>query len=153
MRNTFIRFSKNQYRLNIFELMRVFVVVIVFSSASLVCASLSFATIRIIFPMLYRFPLLPIILRPFTGHFVRGSLTLLLPFSHIGLLFRAWFISFTTMFVWEISELLFDVLIPQVCTIDFCASESNSHTCLAYQSIAPYQRLIRRFDFRTVIPR
>ncbi|KAJ3895442.1 nucleoporin protein Ndc1-Nup-domain-containing protein [Lentinula edodes] len=117
--------ASNQYRLNVFELMRVFVVVIVFSSASLVCASLSFATIRIIFPVLYRFPLLPIILRPFTGHFVRGSITLLLPFSHIGLLFRAWFISFTTMFVWEISELLFDVLIPQPIKVSHLISDSS----------------------------
>ncbi|KAJ3747284.1 nucleoporin protein Ndc1-Nup [Lentinula detonsa] len=115
----------NRYRLNIFELIRVFVVVIVSTSASLFCASLSFAIIRMLFPILYRFPLLPMILRPFTGHFVRGSLTLVLPFYHIGLLFRAWFIGFATMIVWEISELLFDVLIPQPINVSHLVADSS----------------------------
>ncbi|KAJ3731095.1 nucleoporin protein Ndc1-Nup [Lentinula guzmanii] len=107
------------------QLIRVFVVVIVSTSASLFCASLSFAIIRMLFPILYRFPLLPMILRPFTGHFVRGSLTLVLPFYHIGLLFRAWFIGFATMIVWEISELLFDVLIPQPINVSHLVADSS----------------------------
>ncbi|KAJ3802495.1 nucleoporin protein Ndc1-Nup [Lentinula aff. detonsa] len=115
----------NRYRLDIFELIRVFVVAIVSTSASLFCASLSFAIIRMLFPILYRFPLLPMILRPFTGHFVRGSLTLVLPFYHIGLLFRAWFIGFATMIVWEISELLFDVLIPQPINVSHLVADSS----------------------------
>lgn len=74
------------------------------------------------FPVIYKLPLLPIMLRPFTGHFVRGPFTLMLLFSQFGLLLRAWFLGFTTLFIWEISELLFDVIIPQVCSID-CVSK------------------------------
>ncbi|KAJ4482155.1 nucleoporin protein Ndc1-Nup [Lentinula aciculospora] len=120
-----LRWTLPPYRLNVFELIRIFIVVAVVSSASLFSASLSFAAIRMLFPILYKFPLLPLILRPFTGHFVRGSLTLMLPFSHIGLLFRAWFVGFTTMFVWEISELSFDVSIPQPIIVSHLVADSS----------------------------
>lgn len=65
-------------------------------------------------PPLYKLPLLHVFLRPFTAHFLRGSWTLLLPFRHFTLIIRAWFLSFSTMASWEISELLFDFFIPQV---------------------------------------
>ncbi|KIK69550.1 hypothetical protein GYMLUDRAFT_510341 [Collybiopsis luxurians FD-317 M1] len=103
----------NKYRLNIFELIRVIVVVSLFTSGSLLCACAVFAVVRMSFPVIYKLPLLPIMLRPFTGHFVRGPFTLMLLFSQFGLLLRAWFLGFTTLFIWEISELLFDVIIPQ----------------------------------------
>ncbi|KAF5389266.1 hypothetical protein D9757_003532 [Collybiopsis confluens] len=117
----------NQHRINIFEITRVVIIAGLFTSASLSFACLAFAVIRMSFPVIYKLPLLPTVLRPFTGHFVRGSLTVMLPFSHVGLLFRAWFLGFTTFFLWEISEFLFDVIIPQ---------PINASTLIADASVA-----------------
>ncbi|KAF9077658.1 nucleoporin protein Ndc1-Nup [Rhodocollybia butyracea] len=140
----FIRWSlpSNQYRFNVFELIRIVVVVTVFTSASLVCASFGFAAIRMSFPILYKLPLLPLVLRPFTGHFIRGSFTFILPLSHIGLLFRAWFLGFTTSFLWETSELLFDAVIPQPISTSNVVAEPS---VVLVSGLASSDRIIKFF--------
>lgn len=62
-------------------------------------------------------------LRPFIGHFLSGKSTRVLagivklPFENFGLVVRAWWLGFTTLFLWEVAEVLFDALIPKVCIL------------------------------------
>jgi hypothetical protein len=85
-----------------------------FTSLTLSFSAAVFGLVRLALPVLYKLPILPLLLRPFTGHFLRGSYTIFLPFRHLALLSRAWFLGVTTMFIWESSDVLFDAFIPQV---------------------------------------
>lgn len=90
--------------------------VIILSSLSLPFASILFGISRsLILPLLYQLPLLHYALRPFTAHFLRGGTwTLVLPLYHISFLFRTWFLSSTTLSLWELTETIFDAFISQV---------------------------------------
>ncbi|KAF9261663.1 hypothetical protein L218DRAFT_905074 [Marasmius fiardii PR-910] len=85
----------------------------ILTSAFLPVATGVFAFLRLSLPILYRIPVLPLLLRPFTAHFLRGPWTPLLPLYHYKLLVRAWFLGFTTLANWEFSEALFDSFIFQ----------------------------------------
>ena len=76
-------------------------------------ASALFA-IAILLPALYKLPFLPFVLRPFTGHFLRGPWTFSLSLHHFGLLARAWLLGFSTYISWEISECLFEKIVAEV---------------------------------------
>ena len=85
-----------------------------FTTIAISVASALFALARILLPVLYKLPLLPIVLRPFTGHFLRGPWTFSLPLRHFGLLARAWLLGFSTFISWEISECLFEKIVAEV---------------------------------------
>lgn len=86
----------------------------IFTTIAISVTSVLFALARILLPALYRFPFLPFILRPFTGHFLRGAWTFSLVFLHFGLLCRAWFLGFSTFISWEIAECLFEKIVAEV---------------------------------------
>ena len=86
----------------------------IFTTIAISVASASFGLARILLPALYKLPLLPFFLRPFTGHFLRGPWTLSLPLRHFGLLARAWLLGFSTFISWEISECLFEKIVAEV---------------------------------------
>lgn len=71
-------------------------------------------TRSIVLPILYKFPILPRILKPFSAHFVRGSFSLVLLAKHWTLICRASILGFTTASSWEFAEGLFDILVAEV---------------------------------------
>jgi len=86
-----------------------------FQSALVVIGGLIFFCIgRVVLPVLYGIPFFSIFLRPFTAHFLKGSWTIVLFFYHIRLAIRAYFLSFSTFLVWEITDNLFDRVITEV---------------------------------------
>lgn len=85
-----------------------------FTTIAISVASTLFALARILLPALYKLPFLPFVLRPFTGHFLRGPWTFSLPLRHFGLLARAWLLGFSTFISWEISECLFEKIVAEV---------------------------------------
>ena len=86
----------------------------IFTTIAISVASGLFALARILLPALYKLPVLPFVLRPFTGHFLRGPWTFSLPLRHFGLLARAWLLGFSTFISWEISECLFEKIVAEV---------------------------------------
>jgi len=100
------------------------VVSFIFTTIAISVASVLFALARILLPVLYKLPLLPLVLRPLTAHFLRGPWTFSLPLRHLGLLSRAWFLGFTTFITWEIAECLFEKIVADV------RSPSNVVPCI-----------------------
>lgn len=86
----------------------------IFTTIAICAASALFVLARILLPALYKLPFLPFVLRPFTGHFLRGPWTFSLPLRHFGLLARSWLLGFTTFISWEISECLFEKIVAEV---------------------------------------
>ena len=86
----------------------------IFTTIAICAASALFALARILLPALYKLPFLPFVLRPLTGHFLRGPWTFSLPLRHFGLLARSWLLGFTTFISWEISECLFEKIVAEV---------------------------------------
>lgn len=116
--NFFVSKSPNRnWALRLGIVLRTLVVAALLVTITLPSAAILFALARLAFPVLYKVPLAPHILRPFTGHFLRGSWTLLLPLHHFPLLVRAWFLGCTTLLTWESADALFDAFIAQVCFI------------------------------------
>lgn len=93
---------------------------------SLPLAAFLFAIARVLLPVLYQIPILPIFLRPFTAHFLRGSWTLFLPLRHFSLILRAWFLGFTTAFIWEAAESLFETIVSVPVTITHLTTDPNT---------------------------
>ncbi|KAF8635261.1 hypothetical protein AX15_000484 [Amanita polypyramis BW_CC] len=90
-------------------------------SAPLTC--LLFVISRLLLPLLYLIPPLPYLLRPFTAHFLRGSWSLSLPLYHLSLLIRGWFITYTTLLIWEFASVLFELSISQPITVSHLTAD------------------------------
>ncbi|TEB26038.1 hypothetical protein FA13DRAFT_1756427 [Coprinellus micaceus] len=98
----------------VLQVMVAFFVSTVSITATIPLACTAFALIRVfILPTLYQLPFVRIALRPFTAHFLRGPYTLSLPFRHIQLLARSWFVGLTTLFLWEATEYMFDGMLSE----------------------------------------
>ncbi|KAJ3514507.1 hypothetical protein NLJ89_g2337 [Agrocybe chaxingu] len=97
----------------------------VFTTLSLATASLVFGAARLALPILYKIPFVSIFLRPFTAHFLKGSWTLSLPLLHIPLLFRAWFLGFSTFLTWEASDVLFEGVVSETSSVSTQTSDPN----------------------------
>ncbi|KAF5353752.1 hypothetical protein D9758_008654 [Tetrapyrgos nigripes] len=97
-------------------------VVAVLTSICLPLASIVFGVLRGCLPIVYKFPLIHIFLRPFTAHFLRGSWSMLLPFYHYKLFFRAWFLGASTLGIWETSEAIFDVFVSEPVKVSHLAA-------------------------------
>jgi hypothetical protein len=89
-------------------------------------ASVLFALARLLLPAFYRLPFLPFVLRPFTGHFLRGPWTFSLLLHHFGLLSRAWFLGFTTFISWEIAECLFEKIVAEITPLSTLSPDHNT---------------------------
>jgi len=106
--------QSHKWPLSLAEILKALVIVVLFASFTLPCSTVIFAVTRMLLPILYETPVLHLVLRPLSAHFLRGSWTIFLLFRHFPLLFRAWFLSFTTLAAWETSEVLFDAFVTQV---------------------------------------
>ncbi|KAL0579252.1 hypothetical protein V5O48_002756 [Marasmius crinis-equi] len=107
------RWNSSQTRFGPVELVQSIIFAGILTTTFMPVATVIIAITRFSLPILYKIPVFPLFLRPFTAHFLRGSWTVFLPFYHLGLLFRAWFLGFTTVVTWEFSETLFDVFVAQ----------------------------------------
>ncbi|KAF9466851.1 nucleoporin protein Ndc1-Nup [Collybia nuda] len=104
---------------------RSLIIAVLFTSVTVTFSAVVFGLVRFALPLVYKLPILPFFLRPFTAHFLRGSWTILLPFQHVSLLMRAWFLGITTMFIWESTNALFDTFIPQPISISHLTPDPN----------------------------
>ncbi|KLO15190.1 hypothetical protein SCHPADRAFT_849874 [Schizopora paradoxa] len=69
-----------------------------------------FAVSRIVvLPILYRIPIVHGILRPFIAHFLRPKFTVTFLWTHFAMILRAHFISLTTLLLWEVTSVMFDI--------------------------------------------
>ncbi|KAJ7578193.1 nucleoporin protein Ndc1-Nup [Mycena floridula] len=99
---------------SIVDILRTGFVVTVLTTFSVASSTLLFAFARIvIIPLLFKLPILPIFLRPFMAHFIKGPWTFTLIFRHFPLVVRAWFLGATTLATWEMSEMVFDSFVCQ----------------------------------------
>ncbi|TDL14209.1 hypothetical protein BD410DRAFT_865598, partial [Rickenella mellea] len=81
-------------------------------------ATIAFGAIRsIVFPIVYRLPVIHTLLRPFVAHFMRPKYTLTFLWTHSDLIIRAYFLSVTSMFIWEVSSTLLDVCLSLVSNV------------------------------------
>ncbi|EFI26696.1 hypothetical protein CC1G_15467 [Coprinopsis cinerea okayama7 len=102
-----------------------FIAVISITSA-LPIACFTFGAARmLVLPVVYKLPFLRSLLKPFVNHFTKGPYTFVLPLKHLTLLIRAWFLGFTTFFLWELSEAMFDGLISEPVAVTTQGSKSN----------------------------
>lgn len=108
----------SQWPLSVYDTVKIVLVSLVSSTIALPASCILFAGARFTLPLLYKLPILPIFLRPFTAHFLRGSWTITLLLKHFTLLVRAWLLSVTTLLIWEISESLFEKSVSRVSMID-----------------------------------
>ena len=87
----------------------------IFTFFSLIISTLLFGLTRsILLPIFFKIPILHQILRPFGAHFLRGGWTLWLPMRNLSLVFRTFFLAFSTVASWEWVEQLFDVFVSKV---------------------------------------
>ncbi|PPR04189.1 hypothetical protein CVT24_010737 [Panaeolus cyanescens] len=98
----------------------------VFTTLTLTASMTTFAALRAILPVFFKLPIIPLFLRPFTAHFIKGSWTFLLPFFHISLLFRGWLLAFTTFFLWDVADSLFDSVVSEAVPISLLGKEPNT---------------------------
>ncbi|KAF8871139.1 nucleoporin protein Ndc1-Nup [Gymnopilus junonius] len=71
-------------------------------------------------------PLVSLLLRPFTAHFLRGQWTLLLPFRHIALVVRAWGLATSTFLVWELADTLFEHIVSEPTPVSTFSPDANT---------------------------
>ncbi|KAG6819110.1 hypothetical protein H0H93_015355, partial [Arthromyces matolae] len=138
-------------RFNVTHILQSFIVAALLASLALPIAGFAFFLIRTTtLPLLYKLPILHNFLRPFTAHFLRGPWTIFLPFRHISLLIRTWFLAFTTLVTWEFSNTVFETFIynplsvigstpePHVTLISGISSTDLGFRYMAYQDIRKF---------------
>ncbi|KIY45728.1 hypothetical protein FISHEDRAFT_48838 [Fistulina hepatica ATCC 64428] len=96
-----------------FSFFDVAVGVMIMAIMSLPISFLLLCTARVVLPLLYRIPLLPIFIRPFTAHFLRVPWTLIVPLGHVDLIFRSLSLGFSTLTTWEMSYAFFETSVAQ----------------------------------------
>ena len=106
--------TSNGEKIQSFGLARVVTVVLttlVYTMMVTVAHLVIFALTRsTVLPLLYQLPFVPVLLRPFTAHFLRGQWTLMLLTRHWALVTRAFYLAVSTVGIWEFAESAFDAI-------------------------------------------
>ncbi|KAH6887245.1 nucleoporin protein Ndc1-Nup, partial [Coprinopsis sp. MPI-PUGE-AT-0042] len=125
-----------------------FVISLVSITSSLPLACIIFGAIRmLVLPILFQLPLIHTFLRPFAYHFLRGPVTLALPFLHLPLLARAWFVGLTTFFLWEVSETLFDGSVSEPVPVTGSKSNPTANQTLLVSGISSNDLIMKYFAY------
>jgi nucleoporin NDC1 len=101
---------------------------------------------RFILPILFKFPVIPLFLRPFMGHFTKGYV-LLQPWKHVPTVMRGWGLAASTITTWEFAEILFDTQIAQpvpcshLSDIDLVAGASSSDRLFQYFALRELEQV------------
>ncbi|KAG6910335.1 hypothetical protein DXG01_011403 [Tephrocybe rancida] len=119
-----VRQSMRQ-RFSVGDIIHSIVIAALISMIALPLSAIIFGLLRFSLPLVYKLPLIHNLLRPFTAHFLRGPWTLSLPFRHIALLLRAWFLAFTTLATWEFANATFETFIYNPLSVTGATSEPN----------------------------
>ncbi|CAL1710388.1 unnamed protein product [Somion occarium] len=113
-------FSPNAHIQN-FRLARVLIVgftLVLLATLNTAVHTFLFGLARLIaLPALYKLPLIPRLLRPFTSHFLRGPYSLVLLLRNGPLIARAFALSFSTLAIWEFAESVFDHVVSEPVTV------------------------------------
>ncbi|KAH9476277.1 Nucleoporin NDC1 [Psilocybe cubensis] len=118
--------SHSGHTVQFFTVAMAIIVSTVFSTMAISTASLLFAIARLCLPILIRIPLVSLLLRPFTAHFLKGQWSILLPLIHIPLLVRAWILAFTTLVTWEIADDLFEHVVSEPAHVSQVTADANT---------------------------
>ncbi|KAJ8081797.1 hypothetical protein PM082_007643 [Marasmius tenuissimus] len=136
------RWNSSQTKFGLVDVAQSILLSSILTTGFMFIATFIFAGFRLTLPIIYQIPVVPIFLRPFTAHFLRGSWTFLLPFYHYKLLFRAWFLGFTTVVTWEFSEALFDTYVSQSIVI---SSSTADPTVTLVSGVSSSDRVFKFF--------
>ncbi|KXN81967.1 Nucleoporin NDC1, partial [Leucoagaricus sp. SymC.cos] len=117
--------SEASPNITLLDVIRAFIVATLLSFLALPVTAGVFAVARLSLPILYNFPLIASLLKPFTTHFLRGSWTILLPFRHIDLIRRAVHLGFVSAFIWETADTLFDLNVAKQIPVANLAADPN----------------------------
>ncbi|EKM75430.1 hypothetical protein AGABI1DRAFT_116372 [Agaricus bisporus var. burnettii JB137-S8] len=112
-------------KLTFSDIVRAAIVSAVLSAMVMPVTASVFALTRLFLPIVYKLPILPSFLKPFTAHFLRGSWTIVLPFSHINLICRAFCLGFISFFTWEILDTLFDLNVAKRIPVAYLTADPN----------------------------
>ncbi|KAF7760343.1 hypothetical protein Agabi119p4_11019 [Agaricus bisporus var. burnettii] len=112
-------------KLTFSDIVRAAIVSAVLSAMVMPVTASVFALTRLFLPIVYKLPILPSFLKPFTAHFLRGSWTIVLPFSHINLICRAFCLGFISFFTWEILDTLFDLNVAKCIPVAYLTADPN----------------------------
>ncbi|THH07904.1 hypothetical protein EW145_g3066 [Phellinidium pouzarii] len=100
---------------------------ILLSAISTLLSLFIFGALRmLIFPLLYRIPILHDLLRPLMAHFFRPKYTISFLWSHFDLVVRAYLIVLSTHLIWDITSTMFDVAFSMPAT----ATEGSKDSAL-----------------------
>ncbi|KAJ3479451.1 hypothetical protein NLI96_g9046 [Meripilus lineatus] len=67
----------------------------------------------ILLPIVYKIPILPRFIRPFSAHFLKGPMSFVVLAQNWSLVSRAFVVGFMTLLQWEFSESVFDALVAE----------------------------------------
>ncbi|RPD56539.1 hypothetical protein L226DRAFT_455586 [Lentinus tigrinus ALCF2SS1-7] len=70
-----------------------------------------------VLPLLYQLPLVSMVLRPFTAHFLRGQWIPMLLNRHWSVVSRAFYLALGTVSIWEFAESSFDAIVAEPVTV------------------------------------
>ncbi|RXW17250.1 hypothetical protein EST38_g8607 [Candolleomyces aberdarensis] len=127
-----------------------FFVSVVSVSPSLPLACVVFGLGRmVVLPSLYQLPFIPVFLKPFTAHFLlkRGPYTLLLPFTHIPLLARAWFVGLTTFFLWGSAETMFEGIVCEPVPVAASPTNPTANVTLLVSGVSSADPIMKYFAY------
>lgn len=114
--------------------------------AALPFSGLLFVLGRLGLALLYRVPVLPVLLRPFTAHFLRGSWAIALPIKHVGLLGSCVVVGALTTALWEAVFYLFDSFISMPITA--AQGAPDAPVAIAAGVTSPSSELMQALAFR-----
>ena len=101
--------------LNLRHVLTIAVTVFVFPGLVTAVHSINFGIARtFVLPVLFRIPVVSMLLRPVAAHFLKGSWTLTLLLHHTSIIRRAFYLGRLTMVVWELAEGAFDAIVSEV---------------------------------------
>ncbi|TFY76297.1 hypothetical protein EWM64_g7713 [Hericium alpestre] len=96
------------------QVFKVGVISSVFTSVIFAAYLVAFGLVRsVALPILFKVPVVSMLLRPICAHFLRGSWTVALLPRHFTLVWRTYLLGLTTVASWEFAESLFDEKIQE----------------------------------------
>ncbi|TFY52622.1 hypothetical protein EVG20_g10473, partial [Dentipellis fragilis] len=97
-------------------------------------------TRTLVLPILFKVPVVSMVLRPFCAHFLRGSWTISLLPRHLGLISRTCMLGLTTIVSWEFAESLFDEKIHEPISVSRLTSDPSTSLVAGVTSLDPYYK-------------
>lgn len=131
---------------------RIALTVVILTLLCIFASAAVFGLTRILLlPVLFRLPLVHLLLRPFATHFLRGPWTISLPWRHLGLLFRTFFLGATMVATWEVSDGLFDLYIAEPVSVSANTADPILTLVSGAQSASAYYQYFAYLELRDLV--